>query len=235
LSAISGTIALFGARLADCQQGRTMAGSKRFWDRIAKRYAKKSVGDEAAYQRKLATTREYLRPDMEVLEVGCGTGSTAIAHAPFVRHIRATDISDEMIGIAKGKAAAANVQNLTFEALAVEELDTASESVDAVLALSLLHLVEDRAAVIDRIHDMLRQGGIFVSNTVCLGDGMQWFRFVGPIGRRLGVLPLVRIFARNDLVNSLKSAGFEIEHEWRPNKTVVFIIARKSRGHENNQ
>jgi ubiquinone/menaquinone biosynthesis C-methylase UbiE len=137
-------MALFATQPAGRQQGRTMAQSKKFWDRIAKRYAKKPVGDEAAYQRKLAKTREYFRPDMEVLEIGCGTGSTAIAHAPYVRRIRATDISDQMIAIAKGKAAAAGVQNVTFEALAVEDLDVARESVDAVLALSLLHLVKTR-------------------------------------------------------------------------------------------
>ena len=205
-----------------------MTKSKRFWDRIANRYAKKPVGNEAAYQRKLATTREYFRPDMEVLEIGCGTGSTAIAHAPYVGHIRATDISDRMIAIAKEKAAAAGVQNVTFEALAVEELDVASESVDAVLALSFLHLVEDKAAVIGRIHDMLRPGGIFVSNTVCLGDNMKWFRFVAPVGRWLGVFPLLRIFTRSELEENLAGAGFGIEHAWQPDKAVVFIIARKA-------
>jgi len=206
-----------------------MSRSKKFWDRIARRYARKPVGDEAAYQRKLATTREYFRPDMEVLEIGCGTGSTAIAHAPYVRRIRATDISDQMIAIAKGKAAAAGVQNVTFEALAVEDLDVARESVDAVLALSLLHLVEDKGAVIGRIHDLLRPGGIFVSNTVCLGDSMKWFGFVAPVGRWLGVFPLIRIFTRSELEESLAAAGFEIEHAWQPNKAVVFIIARKAR------
>jgi ubiquinone/menaquinone biosynthesis C-methylase UbiE len=205
-----------------------MAGSKKFWDRIAQRYAKRPVGNEAAYQRKLAKTREYFRPDMEVLEIGCGTGSTAIAHAPYVRHIRATDISDKMIAIAQGKAAAAGVQNVSFEAIAVEDLDVARESVDAVLALSLLHLVEDKAAVLGRIHGMLRPGGIFVSNTVCLGDNMKWFRFVGPVGWWLGVFPLIRIFTRSELEESLVAAGFEIEHAWQPDKAVVFIIARKS-------
>ena len=205
-----------------------MARSKNFWDRIAERYAKKPVGDEAAYQKKLAVTREYFRPDMGVLEIGCGTGSTAIAHAPYVAHIRATDISKKMIEIAKGKAAAARVQNVTFEALAAQDLDVARESVDAVLALSLLHLREDKEAVIGRIHDMLRPGGLFVSNTVCLGDSMKWFRFVGPIGRWLGVFPLVRVFTRKELAESLASAGFEIEYEWQPDKRVVFIIARKA-------
>jgi ubiquinone/menaquinone biosynthesis C-methylase UbiE len=206
-----------------------MTRSKNFWDRIAKRYAKKPVGNEAAYQRKLATTREYFRPDMEVLEIGCGTGSTAIAHAPYVRHIRATDISDRMIEIAKGKARSAGVENVSFEVCGIEDLDVASESVDAVLALSLLHLLEDREAAIAWIHDMLRSGGIFVSNTVCLGDNMRWFRFVAPIGRWLGVFPLLRIFTRNELEAGFRGAGFEIEHAWQPDKAVVFIIARKSR------
>ena len=205
-----------------------MAGSKKFWDRIAKRYARKPVGDEAAYQTKLAATREYFRPDMQVLEIGCGTGSTAISHAPYVAHIRATDISEKMIEIARGKATEAGVHNVTFEALAIEDLSVASESADAVLALSLLHLLEDKEAVIARIHDMLRPGGIFVSNTVCLGDSMKWFRFVAPVGRWLGVFPLLRIFTRNELVAGITGAGFDIEHEWRPDKHVVFIIARKS-------
>ena len=205
-----------------------MARSNRFWDRIATRYAKKPVGDEAAYQRKLATTREYFRPDMTVLELGCGTGSTAIAHAPYVGHIRATDISGKMIEIAKGRAAEADVRNVSFETGSVEDLDVASESIDAVLALSLLHLLDDRDAAIARIHDVLRPGGIFVSNTVCLGDNMKWFRFVAPVGRWLGVFPLLRIFTRNELEAGITSAGFEIEHEWQPDKHVVFIIARKS-------
>jgi cyclopropane fatty-acyl-phospholipid synthase-like methyltransferase len=61
-----------------------MVQSTKFWDRIAERYSKQPVADEAAYQKKLQVTREYFRPDMEVLEFGCGTGSTAIAHAPYV-------------------------------------------------------------------------------------------------------------------------------------------------------
>jgi ubiquinone/menaquinone biosynthesis C-methylase UbiE len=206
-----------------------MTRSKKFWDRIAKRYAKRPVGNEDAYQQKLATTREYFRPDMEVLEIGCGTGSTAISHAPYVKYIRATDISDRMIEIAKDKARSAGVKNVSFEVCGIENLHVASESVDAVLALSLLHLLDDREAAIARIHDMLRSGGIFVSNTVCLGDNMRWFRFVAPIGRWLGVFPLLRIFTRNELEAGFRGAGFEIEHAWQPDKAVVFIIARKPR------
>ena len=41
---------------------------------------------------------------MEVLDFGCGTGSTTISHGPFVRRIRAIDISSETIELARRKA-----------------------------------------------------------------------------------------------------------------------------------
>ena len=71
-----------------------MKQQSKVWDRFAKRYAKSPVADQDAYQKKLQITREYLRPDMEVLEFGCGTGSTAIAHAPYV--IPTASISDSV-------------------------------------------------------------------------------------------------------------------------------------------
>lgn len=121
-----------------------MSRTSRFWDRMADGYAKKPVPDEAVYQKKLAVTRDALTPDMDVFEFGCGTGSTAIALAPHVKHIRATDISARMIEIARDKAEAAGVANVTFEQAGIDDLDVPDGTYDAVLAHSILHLVEDR-------------------------------------------------------------------------------------------
>ena len=146
-----------------------MRQPSRFWDRIAERYAKRPVADEDAYQKKLQVTRDYLRPDMEVLEFGCGTGSTAIAHAPYVKHIQAIDISSKMIDIAQRKAAADNVENVTFVQSGIEEYSAPDQSLDAVLGLSILHLLENKEEAIAKVHRMLKPGGIFVTSTACLG------------------------------------------------------------------
>jgi cyclopropane fatty-acyl-phospholipid synthase-like methyltransferase len=69
-----------------------MATSPLLWNWVAKGYAKSPVADEAAYQKKLAATREHFRPDMDVMEFGCGTGTTAVSHAPHVRHIYGYDV-----------------------------------------------------------------------------------------------------------------------------------------------
>ena len=201
----------------------------KFWDRHAEGYSKRPVSDEAVYQKKLQVTREYFRPDMEVLEFGCGTGSTAIAHAPYVRHIRATDMSSKMIEIAQGKARAANVNNVTFEAAAIDDLDISDQSLDAVLGLSILHLLEDKDDIIGRVYQMLKPGGVFVTSTPCLGDNMKFFKFVGPIGRLLRLLPLIRVFTREELEDSISNAGFEIHHSWQPGRgKAVFIVATKN-------
>lgn len=212
------------------QRGGRMDRSARFWDRIAKRYARTPVADEAAYQRKLEITRGYLRPNMEVMEFGCGTGSTAIVHAPYVKHIRAIDISSKMIEIARHKADAASIGNITFERSTIDDLDVPAESLDVVLGLSILHLLENKDVAIAKVHDMLKPDGVFVSSTACLGDSHNWFRFIAPIGRILGLIPLVRFFTKEDLQHSLERAGFEIEHNWQPGKgKAVFIVARKAK------
>ncbi len=205
-----------------------MDRSIKFWDRIAERYSRKPVTDEAAYQQKLQVTRKYFWSDMEVLEFGCGTGSTAIAHAPYVKHIHAIDLSSKMIEIAQGKADAENVKNVTFEQSAIDELSVPDQSLDAVLGLSILHLLDNMEEVISSVHQMLKPGGIFVSSTACIGDTMKFFEVIAPIGKFFGLMPSVKVFTTKELEDSLTVAGFKIDYQWQPGKgKAVFIVAKK--------
>ena len=205
-----------------------MAQATKFWDKISEKYSKQPIADEAAYQKKLAVTRDYFRSDMEVLEIGCGTGSTAILHAPHVKHIRAIDFSANMIAIAQGKVEAEQIDNVTFEQATIEDLEVPDQSLDVVLGLSILHLLRDRKGAIARVYEMLKPGGLFVTSTVCIGETMSWFKFIVPIGRRLGFLPFVEVLTVQTLADSLTQAGFELAYQWQPSKDkAVFIIAKK--------
>lgn len=202
--------------------------SARFWNRMAKGYAKRPVADQASYERKLEATRQLLRPDMNCLEYGCGTGSTALVHAPHVGHIRAIDISSKMIEIARGKADAAGIGNVSFEVDTIETLTAPDQSYDMVLALSILHLLEDKEAAIAKSYQLLKPGGYFVTSTVCLGETMAFFKYIGPIGRFFGLLPLISVFTPDHLVDCLTDAGFEMIERWQPAKgKALFAIARK--------
>ena len=206
-----------------------MGKPSRFWNFIARRYARMPVQDEATYREKLARTQSYLRPDWEVLEIGCGTGSTALEHAPHVGRIRAIDSSPKMIEICREKAA--GTENVRFDLAALDDLDVGDNSVDAVLAMSLLHLLDNRDAAIRRVHSMLRPGGIFVSSTSCVaGMDNVFIRYLLPAGAALGLLPRIARFSRSELRRSMEDAGFQIEQDWLPHDNpakAVFMVARK--------
>jgi len=206
-----------------------MNQSTKFWDKIAKRYSEQPIADAAAYRKKLQITRQYLQPDMEVLEIGCGTGSTAIAHAPYVKHIQAIDFSAQMIDIARAKAGAEKITNISFAQSSIAEISVPDQSLDVVLGLSVLHLLDDWEAVIRRAHSLLKPGGVFVTSTTCLGDTMKFFKFIAPVGKFFGLMPLVKVFTTAELQDALTNAGFEITDQWQPGKgKAVFMVAKKA-------
>lgn len=206
-----------------------MPPSPRFWDKVAERYAQSPIKDEESYQRKLRETRAHFTPEMELLEFGCGTGSTALLHAPYVKQIRATDISAKMLEIARGKAAEQGIENVRFEVSAFEDFEAPDGSFDMVLGLNILHLLEDKEAAVAKVHRLLKPGGLFVSSTVCLTGLFRILQLVAPLGRLLGKMPLVRFFTAQEMLDSLTAGGFAIETRWQhAGGRSLFVIARKA-------
>ena len=205
-----------------------MAELSAFWDRMAEKYAAQPIADEQAYRTKLARTQALLTADMDLFEFGCGTGGTAIQHAPHVRHVRAVDFSARMLDKARARASEAGVDNVTFEQGDITGMTIAPASYDMVLGMSILHLLEDRDAVIARVFEILKPGGYFVSSTACIGDSMRWLGAIAPLGRRFGLLPMLNVMTHGQLRDAITGAGFTIEHDWHPRpKAAVFLIARK--------
>ena len=164
---------------------------------------------------------------MEVLEFGCGTGTTALQHAPFVRRYTGIDFSPKMIAIARDRATAVGQSNLTFEVARIEEWTAPDQSYDVILGMSILHLLEDKEAVLATVHRLLKPGGLFVSSTVCATDMPRIVTWILRVGNALGLLPLVRRFSDSDLVAGHIEAGFVIKDRWRPGPgKAVFLVAQ---------
>ena len=196
---------------------------------MAERYAKWPIADEVTYEKKLEVTRAYLCPDSCVLEFGCGTGSTALIHAPRVKSIHAIDVAPKMIQIAQGKAAANSVRNITFACSSLDAYIAPDRTWDVILGLNVLHLLDNWQEVVAKVHKLLKPGGVFISSTACLGDSLNFLKLIAPLGQFLGLLPPVRFFTTAVLVKTLIAAGFEIDYKWQPGKfKAVFIVAKKA-------
>ena len=166
--------------------------------------------------------------DHEVLEMGCGTGSTALRLAPGTRRLVAIDVSSGMIAIAREKLAAQPVPQLSF---AVADADEKAKY-DAVLAFNLLHLVDDLDHTIAVALKALKPGGLFISKTPCLSEMNPLItRLALPLMRAIGKAPHLLCFDEVRLRSAIARQSLSIlsveRHGTRGKDIQAFIVARK--------
>lgn len=187
-----------------------MAANAEFWNRIARKYATDAIADQAGYERTITRVRGLLGPDDQVLELGCGTGSTALLLAGGTRSYLATDFSAEMIAIAAEKLAASPVSQLSFQVATAEDVVGKVSPFDAVLGFNYLHLVDDLPATLAAIRDLLAPGGLLITKTACLRDMNPLIRLAIPLMQLIGKAPHVNVFSATTLEETIGAVGFEI-------------------------
>lgn len=202
----------------------------KFWDKAAEKYAASPIDDMEGYLQTLERTRSYLSKDDRVLELGCGTGSTALLLAKDVGHITASDISNKMLAFGINAARVQNITNIDFIPSDIYDDKFGAEPYDAVLILNLLHLLEDTDAAVARIHDLLKPGGVFISKTVNeLGRDVplkyRLIKMILPLMQKLGQAPFVKFMSIEELEGHITSGGFKIiESGSYPSR---YIVAKK--------
>ncbi|KRR07644.1 ubiquinone biosynthesis protein UbiE [Bradyrhizobium jicamae] len=208
-----------------------LVSDAQFWDRAARKYASDPIADMAGYERTLERTRHYLKGVEAAFEFGCGTGTTALKLAPSVGRIVATDVSGEMIAIAREKAKAEGCSNATFEVARPERAPWPDGSFDVAFGFNVLHLVAEREAALRGVHRLLRPGGLFISKTPCLKEMNSLLRLALPLMQLVGKAPYVAFLSAEDLEREMSAAGFEIveraRHASRGKDARPFVVARK--------
>lgn len=207
-----------------------MADKAKVWNKMADKYSRQPIANQKAYEIKLDLTREYFTPDSKVLEFGCGTGSTAILHAPYVQHIDAIDVSERMIEIALAKLAPEGVENIEFAVADMDTFKAEPNAYDVALGLNILHLLDDRMSAMREVYKALKPGGYFVSSTACLREKWMFLLLdpLFPLMHALGFWPRVSRISAKRLQNDIESIGFKTVHYWQPNNGLsAFIVGQK--------
>ncbi len=208
--------------------------SAAFWTRTARKYAASPIRDMDGYLKTLDRTKSYLKPTDTLLEMGCGTGSTALLLAPDVAHVTATDISPGMIEIAKEKQQQERAENVVFDVSDVAGHSPADGTYDVVLAHNLLHLLPELDATLAHIGKLTKPEGLFISKTVCAPErsGIKFAllnRIVLPLMQWFGKAPYVDFISPTELERRLVEAGFSIVETADQNGLLQshYVVARK--------
>jgi SAM-dependent methyltransferase len=160
-------------------------------DQVVQVMATRRADDEAAF------FLPYLRPDMRLLDVGCGPGTITLGLAAAVAPGEVIGIDREPSQVEKARALASEhgLPNVRFEIGNAEEIPYPDGSFDAAFEHTLLEHVANPGQVVREMFRVLKPGGI-----IGVADG-DWDGFV--------------LAGRSS--EALKASGALYERLWRLN------------------
>ena len=108
----------------------------------------------------LAPLAALLEPSLVVGDLGCGTGQTTAALAPFVARVVAVDESKPMLAAARERVG--HHDNVEVRSGRLETLPLDDDALDVAVLSLVLHFVVDPAAVLREAARVLRPGGVLL-------------------------------------------------------------------------
>jgi ubiquinone/menaquinone biosynthesis C-methylase UbiE len=182
----------------------------RFWDRFANYYD--SFIDKV-FRKTYKTILENIDSDLNlshnVLEIGTGTGIISFSIYSKVSSIIATDISPEMVRVANQKLINSKIRNIDFQIQDSYNLTFPDKSFDIVIASNLFHLLYEPEKAIKEIKRVMKDNGIFIAPTFCVGENTKSKVIATVIGFLSG-FKLVNKWSFQDFKSMLTDNGLVI-------------------------
>jgi SAM-dependent methyltransferase len=164
-----------------------------------------SPAGKLRWARRVKMLSGHLRPEMTVLELGCGTGYFTSELVRSGSEIVAIDVSPDLLELARAQHSAPNVRYEVQNAYAMSYPDA---SFDSVVGSSVLHHLEIQPALRE-IHRVLKPSGtIFFTEPNMLNPQIAVQKNVPWVKRKLGDSPDETAFFRWPLRRSLEKNGF---------------------------
>ncbi len=141
-----------------------------------------------------------LDEDWVVGDLGCGTGQISAAVAPFVRKVIAVDSSPEMLDAARDRLASAGpADNVELKRGTLEALPIADATLDAAVAMLVLHHLPEPGQALAEMARVLKPGGRLLVADMLPHDRDSYRQQMGHVW--LG-------FSEGQIAQALETAGF---------------------------
>jgi ubiquinone/menaquinone biosynthesis C-methylase UbiE len=211
---------------------KRIEGERKFWGKVAKQYdnwISEAFSDQYIVNKSKLIS--MIQPDDVILEIGCGAGDMAFHLAPKCKKIIGTDLSPEMISVAKNRKLKSEINNISFQVEDSYNLSFSENSFDKVICINALQVMKEPNRAVLEGYRVLREGGEFVSITYLFGESglMEYFKLTKWI-IKYGKPKYWHNFKSEELTNIFENSGFRIiekELIWKKPK-VLFLRCRKT-------
>jgi 2-polyprenyl-3-methyl-5-hydroxy-6-metoxy-1,4-benzoquinol methylase len=191
---------------------KNLEEQRRFWNRWNAQHRSSSWMPGGVYGRQAELVKKWTsglgRTDLDILEVGCGSGWLSYGLVDFGR-VTGTDLANEVLPPTQ----AAN-GGPTFIAGDFFDLELPASAFDVVVSLEMLAHVEDQVAFVDKIAELLRPGGYLMLATQNKFTLSRWSEVVpqapGQIRKWVDAGELRRLLGRRlqvELLTSIHPVG----------------------------
>jgi ubiquinone/menaquinone biosynthesis C-methylase UbiE len=133
--------------------------TKRDFDKEAASWDSPSRVKLAADVSKAILGHLQLKPDMDVLDFGCGTGLVTFALSFLVNSITGVDTSKGMLEVFEGKVQSKQINNIKTLHLDLDKGDTINGRYHVIISSMTLHHVEDTLDILKQFYRVLLPGG----------------------------------------------------------------------------
>ncbi|RCI12848.1 hypothetical protein L249_0620 [Ophiocordyceps polyrhachis-furcata BCC 54312] len=119
----------------------------------------------------------HLRPDMKILDIGCGPGTITVDLAGYYvpeGHVTGVDRAGEVLDQARALATERGVTNVDFAEADANRLHYPDESYDVVICHQVLQHVKDPVAVLREMRRVVKTGGFVAARESDYGT-MVWY------------------------------------------------------------
>ena len=158
-----------------------------------------------------------LRGDERVLDVATGGGHTALAFAPHVWEVVASDLTPDMLAAAEEFIRGRGIENVRFELADAEALPFADGSFDVVVCRIAAHHFPDPEIFVREAARVLKPGGRFLLNDNVAPEDPELDEFMNRFEKRRDP-GHVRAHRVSEWQAFMEGAGLHVEHVEPPGR-----------------
>ena len=156
--------------------------------------------------------KDQLNNKDNVLEIGCGTGIFSTVIAEKAQHLVATDMSTEMLSLAKTRLQ--EYSNVEVKPVDGHNIAFTESAFDVVFMGNVVHIVSEPGKILRECHRILKQGGrlLLIDYTMAGMPLIAKLKMIKRYVSKLGIPPREnKSYRTEELAAIVKKAGFDIK------------------------